>query len=90
MFNKLKQYKDLRDQAKTLQNMLSQESITVEKNGITVTINGNFEITSLTINENLNKTSIEKNTADCFNDAVKKIQRVIAEKMQGMGGLPQF
>lgn len=90
MFNKLKQYKDLRSQAKTLQNMMSQQSVTVEKNGIRIIINGNFEITSLNILEEKNKENLEKSLTDCFNDATKKIQRVVAEKMQSMGGLPQF
>ena len=90
MFNKLKQYKDLRDQAKTLQNMMAQQTITVEKNGVKLTINGNFEITTLNINNELSKESLERTLTDCFNDATKKIQRVLAEKMQGMGGMPQF
>jgi DNA-binding protein YbaB len=90
MFNKLKQYKDLRSQAKTLQNMMSQQSVTVEKNGISITINGNFEITSLKILEEKSKESLERSLTDCFNDATKKIQRVVAEKMQGMEGMPHF
>ncbi|HOZ56367.1 MAG: hypothetical protein BWY51_00396 [Parcubacteria group bacterium ADurb.Bin316] len=90
MFNKLKQYQDLKNQAKMLQSVMSQQSITVEKNGITITINGNFEITNLTINSELTKDKLEQSLKECFNDATKKIQRVVAEKMQGMGGLPQF
>ena len=34
MFNKLKQFKDLRQQAKTVQSALAQESVTEEKNGV--------------------------------------------------------
>ncbi|MCX6796198.1 MAG: YbaB/EbfC family nucleoid-associated protein [Candidatus Falkowbacteria bacterium] len=90
MFNKLKQYKDLRSQAKMLQNMMAQETITIERNGIKITINGNFEITALNILEEKSKESLEKVLTECFNEATKKIQRVVAEKMQGMGGLPQF
>lgn len=90
MFNKLKQYQDLKNQAKMLQNIMSQQSITVDKNGVKLTINGNFEITNLTINNELSKEKLEQMLKECFNDATKKIQRVVAEKMQGMGGLPQF
>lgn len=90
MFNKLKQYQDLKNQAKMLQNMMSQQSITVEKNGVKLTINGNFEITNLNINGDLSKEKLEQTLKECFNDATKKIQRVVAEKMQSMGGLPQF
>ena len=90
MFNKLKQFKDLRSQAKMLQNMMAQETITMERNGVKITINGNFEITALNILEEKSKENLEKALTDCLNEATKKIQRVVAEKMQSMGGLPQF
>ncbi|MFA4941263.1 MAG: YbaB/EbfC family nucleoid-associated protein [Patescibacteria group bacterium] len=88
MFAKLKYLKDLRSQAKVMQNALAQESITVEKNGVKIVMNGNMEITSLSINEELSKNSLEGILTDCFNDAVKKTQRLMAQKMQEMGGLP--
>jgi DNA-binding protein YbaB len=87
MFNKLKQFKDLRNQAKTMQNALAQESVTLEKNGIVLTINGNLEITNLKIENDLSKEKIESTMKDLFNDAVKKVQRIMAEKMRQMGGL---
>jgi len=90
MFNKLKQFKDLRSKAKTLQNAMSQESVTIEKGGIKVVINGNLEITQININEDLAKDSLEGMLADCINDAIKKVQRLIAQKMQEMGGMPNF
>ena len=55
MFNKLKQYKELRDQAKRMQSALAEETITVERGGVKIVINGNMEITSVNINENLAK-----------------------------------
>jgi DNA-binding protein YbaB len=88
MFNKLKQFRDLRSQAKTLQDSLSQESVTVDKNGTKLTMNGNMEITLLTLNGELAKETQEKILTELFNDAVKKIQRVMAKKMQEMGGFP--
>ena len=54
MFNKLKQFKDLRSQAKTMQSALAQESVTEEKNGVKLTLNGNMEIIELTLNPELN------------------------------------
>jgi DNA-binding protein YbaB len=90
MFNKLKHLKDLRSQAKKMQNALAQESITVEKGGIKIVMNGNMEITSLTINEDLAKESLEGILADCINDAIKKTQRLMAQKMQEMGGMSNF
>ena len=88
MFNKLKQFRDLRSQAKTLQSALAQESITVEKNGIKIVMNGNMEVTELKINDGLAKESLEGILADVINDAIKKTQRLMAQKMQEMGGLP--
>jgi len=88
MFSKLKQFQDLRSQAKTMQNALSQETITEEKNGVKVVLNGNMEVTSLTLNETLSKSSQEDILKNCFNDAIKRAQRLMAKKLQDMGGIP--
>ncbi len=85
MFNKLKQFRDLRSQAKILQNTLAQETINLEKNGVKISLNGNMEITALSINPELSKETLEKTLTDCFNDGIKKTQRLMAEKMQSMG-----
>ncbi len=90
MFNKLKHLKDLRSQAKVMQNSLAQETVTVEKAGITVLMNGNMEITKITINEDMAKESLEGMLSDCLNEAIKKTQRLMAQKMQEMGGIPKF
>lgn len=88
MFSKLKQFRDLRSQAKTMQDSLAQESITEEKNGVKVTLNGNLELTDLSINPDLDKSAQEEALKSCFNGAVKKAQRLMAKKMQEMGGIP--
>jgi DNA-binding protein YbaB len=88
MFNKLKHLKDLRNQAKQMQNALAQESTTVEKGGVKIVMNGNMEITSIDINEDLAKDSLEGILTDCINDAIRKTQRVMARKMQELGGIP--
>lgn len=87
MFNKLKQFKDLRSQAKQMQNVLAQEVNTIEKNGVSITINGNLEITGVSIRENLSGNNLEKALKEAFNEAIKKTQRIMAQKMQEMGGL---
>ncbi|MGI5827193.1 MAG: YbaB/EbfC family nucleoid-associated protein [Patescibacteria group bacterium] len=88
MFNKLKQFKDLRQQAKTIQDVLEKESITEEKNSIKVVMNGNMEITELTITSEAGKDEIAHQTKAVVNDAIKKVQRLMAKKMQEMGGIP--
>ncbi len=88
MFNKLKQLKDLRSQAKTMQGALAEEKVELEKNGIKMTMNGNMEVLSLTINTDSSKEEIARNCKDIFNDGIKKTQRLMAKKMQEMGGFP--
>lgn len=88
MFSKLKQFRDLRSQAKTMQDALAQEKITEEKNGVTIVLNGNMEVVSVTLNEGLSKTAQEETIKNCFNEAVKKAQRLMAKKLQDMGGIP--
>ncbi len=88
MFNKLKQYKDLRSQAKTMQDALSEETVTQETKGIKITMDGNMKVKSVEIQDNLDKKSIESNLAEAFNEAVKKAQKKMAQKMQEMGGMP--
>lgn len=93
MFNKLKQFKDLRDNAKKLQNALSSESVTVRESGdkVVMTINGNMEMTGLAIDNELlnpaNKEKLQNAIKSAHSDALKKIQKIMAGKMQEMGGL---
>ena len=88
MFSKLKQFKDLRSQAKTMQSALAAETITEEKNGVKVVLNGNMEVVNLEINSSLDKAAQEKTLKDCFNEAVKRAQKMMAKKLQEMGGFP--
>lgn len=88
MFSKLKHLKDLRNQAKTIQNILANESVEVEKGGIKIVMNGNMEIKSISINEELSKESLEGMITESVNEAIKKTQRLMAQKMQEMGGIP--
>lgn len=88
MFNKLKQFKDLRSQAKTMQNSLAQEIITQERNGSSIKLNGNLEILELSLNSELSTNDQEDNLKKLLNEAIKKAQKVMAKKMQEMGGIP--
>ena len=96
MFNKLKQFKDLRSQAKNLQNTLSQESVTVDSAGgkVVLTMDGNLQMTGLAIADELlapdKKEKLQTAIKDAHGDAIKKIQRIMAMKMKEMGGLPQI
>ncbi len=88
MFSKLKQFRDLRSQAKTMQSALAQETVTEEKNGVKIVLNGNMEVISVSLNENLNMSTQADVLKDCFNSAVKQAQKLMAKKLQDMGGIP--
>jgi len=46
-----------------------------------------MEITELTIPEELKKDEISKYMKEAVNDSIKKVQKLMATKMQEMGGL---
>jgi len=92
VFSKLKQFKDLRDQGKKLQSALSGESCTTHSAGgqIDLTMDGSLNISHISIAPELlspgNREKIQNGIKDAHNDALKKMQRVISAKMQGMEG----
>ncbi len=95
MFSKLNQIKELRSQAKKLQNELAQETVTVENKGIKMVMDGNQKILSLDIPSELlspeKKNDLEKYLINTFADAQKKIQGVMYKKMKSSGfSLPNF
>ena len=91
MFSKLKQFKDLRNQAKRIQDVL--KDVSVEGTGgwgkVKMTMNGNQEVTSVSIDQELltDKTKLESAVKDAFNDTVKKAQRSMAAEMKKSGGI---
>ncbi|MBU1203014.1 YbaB/EbfC family nucleoid-associated protein [Patescibacteria group bacterium] len=91
MFNKLKQYNDLRKQASTLKSAMAQETVEVENRAVKLTMDGNQDIKSLDIKEEYlskdKKSELEKEIINAISDAIKKVQRKMAMKMQEMGGL---
>jgi len=93
MFNKLKQFKDMRDGAKKMQNALSSENVTVREAGdkVVMTMDGNMNMTGLAIDDVLmspgKKETLQKAVKDAHASAMKKIQRIMASKMQEMGDL---
>jgi len=92
MIGKLKQFRDLREQGKKLQGALSGESTTVKEGGVTITMDGNLQMTTITIEDDMmvleKKNKLEKEIKDAYSSALRKMQRVMASKMQEMGGIP--
>lgn len=91
MFNKLKQFKDLRDKAKHLQTALSNEHAEGSSGWgkVKISFDGNQKATSLSIDPSLlsDKAQLEKLVLEAVNDGVQNIQKILAEKMKDMGGL---
>ncbi|PWB38730.1 MAG: hypothetical protein C3F02_02365 [Parcubacteria group bacterium] len=89
MFNKLKQINDLRKQANTIKHALAEEVIEVENRAIKLVVDGNQDIKNLEIKPEYlhqdKKSDLEKNIKDAFSEALKKVQRKMASKMQDMG-----
>ncbi|MDA0207864.1 MAG: YbaB/EbfC family nucleoid-associated protein [bacterium] len=89
MFNKLKQIKDIRDQAKQMQAMMAEIVVVGQAAGgdVMITIDGNQEVQGVKITEGLSTEMIEQGVKKAMKDAQKKLQREMATKMKDMGGL---
>ncbi len=93
MFNKLKQIRDLRAKAKRVQTALKDES--AEGTGawgkIKIKMSGNQEVLEVSVDPDLLKPEeqkkLEAGLREAINAAIKKVQRVMVEKMQKMGEL---
>jgi len=91
MFNKLKQFKDLASQAKQMQNMLAQESAEGEAlwGKVKIKINGNQEVLDVKIDQELltadNQEKLQNAIKDASNDAIKKVQHIMADKVRQSG-----
>lgn len=88
MFQKLKQYKDLRDSAKKAQSVLSSETVHADAAGgkVAIVMDGNQKIIALDIDPSLlapeHKKTIETGVKECMEKAMKKLQMVMLKKMK--------
>ncbi len=88
MFSKLKEVKDLRESAKKMKNVLSDVSATGSALGgkVSVTMDGNQDVSSVTIDASLltpaSQTRVQDGVRDAVNSAVKEIQKSMAKKLR--------
>ena len=82
MFEQLKQIKKLQE----IQSALKSEKIENKKDGVTILMNGKLEVEDVELNPNLSIDDQEKAVKDCFNETMKRVQTIVAKKMQSMGG----
>lgn len=91
MFSKLKQFKDLKDRAKQIQDALSQETAegTASWGKVKVIINGNQQVLSISIDDSLmtDRPKLQDAIKEATNDAIGKIQKIMATKLKDIGGL---
>jgi len=80
MFEQLKQIK----QIKKLHNAIQEEKVEIEKRGIKIVLNGRLEVEEMVLNPQLQKEEQEEILKECFNEAIKKIQMKVAQKMANM------
>ena len=94
MLGKLKEFKDMRDKAKVLQDMLSGENATGTKDGVAVTVDGTFMITGIAIDDSLlavdKKDKLQRAIKDAQKDAMMTLQKTLAAKMKDMPGMPSL
>lgn len=94
MFNKIKAIKDLRDQAKQMQSMMEDITVTGEgmRGGIKIRMNGSQTVLSVDIEAEAmeQKGKLEEGVKDAVNDAIKQVQKAMMEKMKESGGMDMF
>lgn len=79
-FKQAAEIKKLRDQAKRIQDELSQIEVESEKGRVRVVMTGDMKVKSVEINgEEM------KDAREAFNEAVDRAQKKSAQKMQQMG-----
>jgi len=81
MFENIKKLQEL----KKMQETFKQEKVTVEKRGVVVTINGNFEVEEIKLSANVGLDEQQNILKQCLNEAREKIQKTLAQKMMSSG-----
>ena len=79
-----------------MEDMMAGESVTARAagDGVVLTMDGKMQISGLAISDDLmsvdKKDKLQNAIKEAHSDAMKKMQRVMASKMQEMGGLDNF
>lgn len=81
MWDQIKKIAEL----KKLQDSFKKERMVIEKNGVSITMNGNFEVEDIKLNESLGIDEQQKVLKNCLNEARESIQKKLAETMMSSG-----
>jgi DNA-binding protein YbaB len=80
MWDQMKQAKELYK----LQKELQKERIEVEEKGVKIVVNGKMEIESVILNPEITKEEQEEAVKTCFNEALRRIQTNLTQKMKSL------
>lgn len=80
-FSQLGDLKKMRDQAMQIQKELQSEEVSIEKNGVEITISGDQKIKEIKVNG-----KSDNDVKEAVNEAVKKSQEIAAKKLASMQG----
>ena len=80
-FSQLGDLKKMRDQAMQIQKELQSEEVSIEKNGVEITISGDQKIKEIKVNGRS-----DNDVKEAVNEAVKKSQEIAAKKIASMQG----
>jgi len=81
VFDQLKKINELRK----LQDSFKKEKTVVEREGITIEMNGNFEVTEVKLNPEMDTEKQQKLLKECLNEAREIIQKQMAKSLMASG-----
>jgi len=81
MFDNIKKLHEL----KKLQDSFKKEMLTFEDRGVSVTMNGNFEVEEIVLSPDLNLQEQQEVLKKCLNKVREDIQKTLAQKMMASG-----
>ena len=82
MFDKLKQLQKLSE----IKNSLAKEKAEQEIQGVRVVMNGKMEVEEIQLNSELGAEDQARVLKDCINQAMSKVQMIVARRMSDIGG----
>ena len=81
VFDQIKKIAEL----KKLQDTIKKEKVVLEKRGVTVTMNGGFEVEEIKLNPELNLEEQQEVVKQCLNEAREEVQKKMAKIMMASG-----
>jgi DNA-binding protein YbaB len=81
VFDQIKKFAEL----KKLQDSFKKEKIVVEKRGVSIEMNGNFEVENIKLNPELGIDDQQETLKQCLNEARETIQKRLAQTLMSSG-----